>query len=64
MAKKKKPFNPSNWSDTAVETFARCVWPDIVAYFNSEEGQKEFVEWQREQAMMADDMQFFPDRVV
>ena len=63
MAKKKKPLNPSNWSDAAVETFARCVWPDIVAYFNSEEGQKEFAEWQREQAMKADDTQVSPDRV-
>ena len=63
MAKKKKPFNPSNWSDAAVEAFARCVWPDIVAYFNSEEGQKEFAEWQREQAMKADDTQNSPDRV-
>lgn len=63
MTKKKKPFNPSDWSDTAVETFARCVWPDIVAYFNSEEGQQEFAEWQREQALKADDTQASSDRV-
>ncbi|MDO4484914.1 MAG: hypothetical protein Q4C54_10980 [Clostridia bacterium] len=50
MAKKKKPVNRSNWTDTAVETFARCVWQDIVTFFESEEGQREFTAWQQEQA--------------
>ena len=54
MAKNKKPVNQSNWSDAAVETFARCVWPDIVAFFESEEGQREFAQRQREQAMQAE----------
>ena len=54
MAKKKKPVTPSNWTDAAVETFARCVWPDIVAFFESEEGQREFALWQCEQAMKAE----------
>ena len=54
MAKKKKPINQSNWTDAAVETFARCVWPDIVAFFESEEGQREFAQRQREQAMQAE----------
>ena len=54
MAKKKTPVNQSNWTDAAVETFARCVWPDIVAFFESEEGQREFAQWQREQAMKAE----------
>ena len=47
MAKKKAPVNQSNWTDAAVETFARCVWPDIVAFFESEEGQREFAQRQR-----------------
>lgn len=54
MAKRKAPVNQSNWTDAAVETFARCVWPDIVAFFESEEGQREFAQWQREQAMKAE----------
>ena len=54
MAKKKKPVNQSNWTVAAVETFAQCVWPDIVAFFESEEGQREFAQWQREQAMKAE----------
>ena len=54
MAKKKAPVNQSNWTDAAVETFAGCVWPDIVAFFESEEGQREFAQRQREQAMQAE----------
>lgn len=54
MAKKKKPVNQSNWTDAAVGTFAWCVLPDIVAFFESEEGQREFAQWQREQAIQAE----------
>ena len=28
---------------------ARCLLPDIVAYFESEQGQKEFAEWKAQQ---------------
>ena len=28
---------------------ARCLLPDIVAYFESEQGQREFAEWQAQQ---------------
>ena len=28
---------------------ARCLLPDIIAYFESEEGQKEFAEWKEQQ---------------
>ncbi|MCD7888398.1 MAG: hypothetical protein LUG23_00475 [Oscillospiraceae bacterium] len=28
-----------------IEIIARCVYPDIVAFFESKEGQKEFAEW-------------------
>ena len=28
-----------------IESFARCIFPAIQAYFESEEGQKEFAEW-------------------
>ena len=33
---------------------ARCLLPDIVAYFESEQGQKEFAEW-KEQRLVIDD---------
>ena len=28
---------------------ARCILPDIVAYFESERGQREFAEWKAQQ---------------
>ena len=33
-----------------IETIARCLWPDIQAFFESEEGQREFAKWKAEQA--------------
>lgn len=50
MARKKKPVNKSPYPDHVIETIARCVWPDIQAYFESEEGQREFAKWKAEQA--------------
>ena len=32
-----------------IETVARCLWPDIQAFFESEEGQREFAVWKAEQ---------------
>lgn len=31
-----------------LETIARCFLPDIVAFFESEEGKREFEEWKRQ----------------
>jgi len=31
---------------------ARCLLPDIVAYFESEKGQKEFAEWKKSQTIL------------
>lgn len=28
-----------------IEHIARCILPDILAYYESEEGQREFQEW-------------------
>ena len=30
-------------------TVARCLWPDIKAFFESEEGQREYAEWKAQQ---------------
>ena len=49
MARKKKPVNKSPYPNHVIETIARCVWPDIQAYFESEEGQREFAEWKQQQ---------------
>lgn len=32
-----------------LEAIARCLLPDIIAFFESEEGRKEFEEWKRQQ---------------
>jgi hypothetical protein len=32
-----------------IEAIARCLLPDIIAFFESEEGRKEFEEWKRQQ---------------
>ena len=33
---------------------ARCLLPDIIAYFESEEWQKEFEEWKKSQSLIVD----------
>lgn len=32
-----------------IEAIARCIMPDILAFYESEDGQKEFAEWKRQQ---------------
>lgn len=50
MARKKKLINNTNIPQYAIERFARCVFDDIRAAYENEEIQKEFAEWQAEQA--------------
>ena len=38
--------NDYNPPDSAVEALARCLYPAIRSYFESEEGQREFAKWQ------------------
>ena len=33
----------------ALEALARCLYPAMVDYFQSEDGQREFAEWQAQQ---------------
>ena len=51
MARKKKPVNNTPYPDYVIETVARCLWPDIQAFFESEEGKREFEEWKEEQLL-------------
>ena len=46
--------NHTNIPDYKIEAIARCLLPDILAYYNSEEGQREFAQWQREQKNTTD----------
>ena len=50
MPRKKKPINHSDLPDHEIEAIARCILPDILALFESEEGQKEFAAWKAQQA--------------
>ena len=35
--------------DDAIKSLARCFYPSMVKFFNSEEGQREYEEWLKEQ---------------
>ena len=50
---KKKKSNKSGYPDEAIKSLARCFYPSMVDFFNSEEGQREFAAWQAEQAHIA-----------
>lgn len=54
LSRRKKLVNNSDIPQHAIETIARCVWPDILAYYESEEGQREFAAWQAAQAADSD----------
>lgn len=45
----KAPQLHSNIPRHELEALARCLLPDIQAFYESEEGQREFAEWQEKQ---------------
>lgn len=45
MSRKKKLINNSGIPQHAIESIARCILPDILAFYESEEGHREFQEW-------------------
>ena len=49
MARRTRTINRSPYPQYAIEAIARSLWPDIQAYFESEEGQKEFAAWKARQ---------------
>ena len=48
MSRRKKLINNSGIPQHALENIARILLPDILAYYKSAEGQREFAEWQAE----------------
>jgi hypothetical protein len=48
--KDKKTEKDIQIPDVEIEALARCFLPFIREFFDSEEGQREFAEWQKEQA--------------
>ena len=45
MGRKKKLINNTTIPQYQIEAIARCIWPDILAFYESEEGQREFELW-------------------
>ena len=45
MGRRKKLINNTKIPQYKVEAIARCIMPDILAFYESKEGQKEFAEW-------------------
>ena len=45
MSRRKKLVNHSGIPQHEIETIARILLPDILAFYESEEGQREFAEW-------------------
>ena len=45
----KEPRLHSGIPRHVLESFARCLLPDIRAFYASEEGRREFAEWKKKQ---------------
>ena len=49
MSRRKKLVNNTSIPQHKIEAIARCLLPDIIAFYESDEGQREFAEWKRQQ---------------
>lgn len=50
LARKKKLINNTSIPEHEIEKIARCLLPDILEFYNSEEGQQEFEAWKKERS--------------
>ena len=48
MRRRKKLTNNTTIPQYQIEAIARCILPDILAFYKSEEGQRKFAEWQEQ----------------
>ena len=51
MGRRKKPINNTNIPQYQIEAIARCILPDILAFYESEEGRREFSVWKKQREM-------------
>ena len=51
MGGRKKLTNNTGIPQHRIEAIARCILPDILAFYESEEGQREFSEWKKQREM-------------
>lgn len=49
MGRRKKLINNTTIPQHQIEAIARCILPDILAFYESEEGQMEFTEWEKQE---------------
>lgn len=47
MSRRKKLINRTDIPQYQIEAIARCLMPDILTFYESEEGQREFAEWKK-----------------
>jgi len=45
LGRRKKLINNTTIPQHQIEAIARCILPDILAFYDSEEGQREFKLW-------------------
>ena len=55
MSRRKKLVNHSGIPQHEIETIARILLPVILAFYESEEGQREFAEWKAQRGADATD---------
>lgn len=48
MSRRKKLIDNSDIPQHLIEAIAYCIMPDILAFYESEEGQREFTEWKKQ----------------
>ena len=48
LGRRKKLINNTDIPQHQIEAIARCILPDILAFYESEEGQREFSEWKKQ----------------
>ena len=48
MSRRKKLINHTDIPQYQIEAIARCIMPDILAFYESIEGQREFEEWKKQ----------------
>lgn len=48
MGGRKKLTNNTGIPQHRIEAIARCILPDVLAFYESEEGQREFAEWKKQ----------------
>ena len=48
MSRRKKLINRTDIPQYQIEAIARCIMPDILAFYESEEGQREFAKWKEQ----------------